>query len=149
LITKTYGTWIVLGEIVSTVAPNKLPLPVRPPAPMPQAPCGACTRCIDACPMGALRKDGFDKTRCLSFILQRKAEISPEAKAAIRRVRSVFGCDICQEACPHNANAAMSALPEFAASIQPVFDEHTDLDGRSFAWRGSKILLRNLQISRP
>jgi epoxyqueuosine reductase len=93
LITRRHGSWVVLGTLVTTVELE--------PTPPLDAGCGSCTACIDACPTGALDEPGvLDATSCLSYWTQ-----VPEPIPAPYRERlgaQVYGCDICQDACPWN-----------------------------------------------
>ncbi len=93
LITRSHGSWVVLGALV-TQAEVEVSLPVAPG-------CGSCTLCIDACPTGALDEPGtLDATRCLSYWTQTAAPIPDDIAAALGD--RVYGCDICQDACPWN-----------------------------------------------
>jgi len=93
LITERHGSWVVLGTLVTGAE-------LEPTPPM-RAGCGSCTRCIDACPTDALDEPGvLDATRCLSYWTQVEGEI-PEAYRAPLEAQ-VYGCDICQDACPWN-----------------------------------------------
>lgn len=92
LINARRGSYFLLGEILLNI-----PLPPDNPA---VGGCGTCTRCIDACPTGAIvRPYGLDARRCLSYLtIELKGPI-PEELAAQMGSR-IFGCDICQEVCP-------------------------------------------------
>jgi epoxyqueuosine reductase len=93
IITPRYGSWVVLGTLVSDVA-------LEPTAPL-DAGCGSCRLCIDACPTGALDEPGtLDANRCLSYWTQSSAAM-PEGYRAELGVQ-VYGCDICQDVCPWN-----------------------------------------------
>jgi epoxyqueuosine reductase len=93
LITRRFGSWVVLGALVTEAE-----LEATPPL---ELDCGACTLCIDACPTGALDDPGvLDATRCLSYWTQ-AAEPIPEPYRE-HLDDQVYGCDICQDVCPWN-----------------------------------------------
>ena len=86
------GSWFVLGSVVTTAAFEPAPRPVADG-------CGACRRCIDACPTGAIVAPGvIDANRCLAWVLQRPGSIPEKLRAAVGD--RVYGCDDCQDACP-------------------------------------------------
>jgi epoxyqueuosine reductase len=88
------GSWFVLGSVVSDAA---LPPNEREVADG----CGACTRCIDACPTGAIVASGVvDARRCLAWLVQRPGSFPVEHRAALGG--RLYGCDDCQEVCPPN-----------------------------------------------
>ena len=91
------GSWTLLGEVLTTAA-------IAPPVPAPARtgdPCGSCTRCIDACPTQAITPFSVDATRCVSYLtIEHRGEIEPSLHAGLGDW--VFGCDVCQEVCPHN-----------------------------------------------
>jgi epoxyqueuosine reductase len=93
LITRTHGSWVVLGTLVTDVA-------IEPTPPL-ELDCGECRLCIDACPTGALDEPGtLDATRCLSYWTQAPAPIPEEYRAPLGAM--VYGCDVCQDVCPWN-----------------------------------------------
>ena len=67
--------------------------------------CGACTRCLEACPSGALTPFRLDPNRCLTtWTIETDADPPADIAAALRESRWAAGCDACQEACPWNAS---------------------------------------------
>jgi epoxyqueuosine reductase len=93
LITRRFGSWVVLGTLVTTAE-----VETTPPL---DAGCGSCTLCIDACPTSALDEPGvLDATRCLSYWTQSADAFPVEFRAALED--RVYGCDICQDVCPWN-----------------------------------------------
>ena len=95
LITRTHGSWVVLGTLVTDVE-------IEPTPPL-DAGCGSCTLCIDACPTGALSEAEpgvLDATRCLSYWTQTAGEMPDDVMDALDD--RVYGCDICQDVCPWN-----------------------------------------------
>jgi epoxyqueuosine reductase len=121
--------------------------------------CGSCTRCIQACPTDALFAPyQMDATRCISYLtIEHKGPIAPELMEGMGR--QVFGCDICQDVCPWNRKAPISADPDLAAReelVNPSLDWLGSLDEQSFeqTFNGSPVrraqyngLLRNTAIA--
>ena len=93
VISRTHGSWVVLGTLVSSAE-------VEPTPPL-ELDCGSCRICIDACPTGALDEPGtVDSTRCLSYWTQAPGSIPEEYRADLGD--QVYGCDVCQDVCPWN-----------------------------------------------
>jgi epoxyqueuosine reductase len=92
-ITRSHGSWVVLGAIVTDVE-----IESSPPLDLD---CGDCQLCIDACPTGALDEPGsLDASKCLSYWTQAPASVPEPYRAELGDM--VYGCDICQEVCPWN-----------------------------------------------
>ena len=119
--------------------------------------CVSCGQCIVACPTGALTEQGCEVTHCLSDLTQRKGPLPPEAAEQVRRSPTVWGCDLCQKACPHNQAAALTPLPEFRenllcsltlAELEPLSNKafRRQYARRAFSWRGIGPLRRNLAL---
>ena len=79
--------------------------------------CGNCKRCLMACPTGALTMDGIDCRRCLSYLtIEHRGAISPHF---IEKLSSrIYGCDTCQQACPHNRDAEPTNETAFGLPTQ-------------------------------
>jgi len=91
------GSWMTLGGFATT-----LPLEALEDQAEAIDRCGTCTRCIEACPTGAITPYSVDASRCISYLtIERRETIAPEFHRAIGEW--VFGCDVCQEVCPHNS----------------------------------------------
>ena len=129
-VTSRYGSWFVLGEILSTRAfdveerassadarsTDASTTGTTDPSVHGGCPRG-CTRCIDVCPTGALLGPyRIDASRCISYLtIEHKGVIPVELR---RKMGSwVFGCDLCQEVCPLNVHAEPTAIPDFKNSI--------------------------------
>jgi epoxyqueuosine reductase len=93
LITRRFGSWVVLGTLVTQAELE--------PTPPLDADCGSCTLCIEACPTGALDEPGvLDANRCLSYWTQSGSSIPDAYREELGD--QVYGCDICQDVCPWN-----------------------------------------------
>src|SRR5438105_13734779 len=112
LITRKYGSWVVLGTLVTDVD-------LEPTAPL-DLDCGSCRLCIDACPTGALDEPGtLDATRCLSYWTQAPAPLPAEYRSELED--RVYGCDICQDVCPWNRGVERRRGDEpLPAGAEPV-----------------------------
>ncbi len=117
--------------------------------------CIGCGSCATACPTGALGPEGFQPAKCLSALTQEKGALPSEVVEQIKHSPTVWGCDLCQQACPFNHCAALSPLPEFRENLLPslTLEELEGLSNRAFrrkygdrafAWRGIGPLVRNL-----
>lgn len=106
LISRTAGSFVFIGEIILNL---ELPYNEIPEGDF----CGSCTRCIEACPTGAILDNRtLDSQHCISYqTIENKGEISPELKGKLRG--RVFGCDICQDICPWNRKAQVHREPAF------------------------------------
>jgi epoxyqueuosine reductase len=119
LITRTHGSWVVLGTLVTDVELE--------PTPTLDAGCGSCTLCIEACPTDALLADEpgvLDATRCLSYWTQSAGKMPDDVMEALDD--RVYGCDICQDVCPWNRGVekrrAGDPLPEDAQPVVSLAD---------------------------
>ena len=105
ILTPSHGSWVFLGQVVTD-------LDLEPDVPLAKN-CGECVRCIDACPTGAIVAPYvIDNRRCISFLtIELRGPIPVELRPLMGDW--VFGCDICQDVCPVNRDAAQSLEPAF------------------------------------
>ena len=147
-ISPKWGSYVVIGTILTT-------LELEPDTPLTQS-CMECNRCITACLGQCLGHDEFKFDTCKSYLTQKKGELTSEEEHIIAKTPLVFGCDVCQQVCPHNKDIPTTPIPEFQ-SVEPYIDID-ELDSltnkefkakyghRAFSWRGKKILMRNQEI---
>ena len=111
VVNPEFGCCFVLGEILTD-------LDLSPSTPMAGG-CGDCRRCVEACPTGALRPDGFlDARRCLSYLtVEHKADIP--AGIAGSMGETLFGCDFCTAVCPRNRPGDEHVMPELRGRALP------------------------------
>jgi epoxyqueuosine reductase len=129
------GSWLFLSEILCS-------LPLEPDRPATDH-CGSCTRCLEACPTGAIVEPWvLDATRCLSYLtIELKTAIPEPLREAVGA--HVYGCDICQDVCPWNRAPIVSAQPEWQP--RPAFDGPTLLE----LWTRSDDELRGAMKGSP
>ncbi|MDQ6847644.1 MAG: tRNA epoxyqueuosine(34) reductase QueG [Candidatus Dormibacteraeota bacterium] len=132
LLTTVAGSYVLLAEIAVS-----LPLPADTPS---KKGCGSCAACLPSCPTGAIVAPGMiDARRCISYLtIEHKGPI-PNALRPLMGTW-VFGCDLCQEACPINHRLAPAPLAEVERGRKgpvpaPDLVELLELDERGFAER--------------
>jgi len=153
LINPRFGSWLLLGELL-------LEIELPPDEPWERPHCGTCTRCLDACPAGALVEPRLlDSRRCLAYLTIELKEAIPEELRPLVGQR-IFGCDVCQEVCPWNQRLSQAGSdPLFrprAGLTRPSLLELMALNDEGFRSRfgGSPILrakrrglLRNVAVA--
>jgi epoxyqueuosine reductase len=132
LITRDYGSWVFLGEVLTNV---KL-TPDRPHT----SHCGTCTRCLEACPTGAITQPFVvDANRCIAYhTVENRAETIP-AEVASHLEGWVAGCDICQDVCPWNQRFAqptnVTDFYPYPENVNPSLLELAELSDEEHARR--------------
>ncbi|MCY7390943.1 MAG: tRNA epoxyqueuosine(34) reductase QueG, partial [Leptolyngbyaceae cyanobacterium CAN_BIN12] len=120
LITREYGSWVFLGEVLTN-----LELTADRPH---TAHCGTCTRCMDACPTGAIPQPTVvDANRCIAYhTIENRSETLPAAISSHMQ-GWVAGCDICQDVCPWNERFAqptdVAEFHPYPANVSPLLTE--------------------------
>jgi epoxyqueuosine reductase len=151
LISRKFGNWVLLSEIITTVK-------LEPDATEKNR-CGSCSRCIEACPTAAITAPfHLDARRCISYLtIELKGSIPEELRPAIGN--RIFGCDDCLAACPWNRFAREGAMmrPHYRADLAAAdMVELLNLDDAGFKKRfaGTPIvrakrrgLLRNVCVA--
>jgi epoxyqueuosine reductase len=108
LIHRRFGTFTLLSGLLTSLEFTSAVTELRLPR------CGSCQRCIDACPTQAIISPyHLDAAKCLSYhLIESKKEIPEDISR--QNPGYVFGCDICQDVCPHNVRTKLSLTPEFS-----------------------------------
>jgi epoxyqueuosine reductase len=164
VLNQQLGSWLLLGIIVTSLPLDEPATAMRASIPAADR-CGTCTRCIDACPTGALLGSSdpaapreMDATRCIAYLtIEKKGAIDPGLRAQMGR--QVFGCDICQDVCPWNRRAPIAShagMQPRLELVNPALEWLAAMDAREFKLRfkgsplertGRKRLLRNAAIA--
>lgn len=141
LILPHLGSYFFLGEIITTRTFDRYDEPMADH-------CGTCDLCLKACPTGALTRsaDGqttLDARRCLSYLtIEHRGDLPADAAAAMGNC--VYGCDRCQQACPHNRFAQPTDITEFQPTdeflhMQPDDWQHLTPERYRALFRGSAV----------
>ena len=150
IITDEYGSYVFIGYII-----NNYPFDMDEPL---QKTCIKCGKCMESCPGCAIKGDfDINPLHCRSYLTQKKEELSEEEEKIIKKHHLVYGCDICQQVCPHNKDIKITNMNEFKENIKKNMDYQELLEisnkefkkrygNRAFSWRGKKILVRNFEI---
>ncbi len=143
IITEKYSSFVFIGEIITDAETSCSPHEIGY--------CENCGKCISACPFNM-------SGSCLSAVTQKKGELSDDDKAAMLKYGTAWGCDICQEVCPHTKRAIergsiYTKIPYFNQELTPrlTYEAVASMsDGefslRAYSWRGRETILRNLEL---
>ena len=152
IITDAYGSYVFIGYMLTNY-------PFETDKPLKRT-CMLCGECKKACPGSSILGDsGIDPRTCRSYLTQKKGELTRSEIDVIKKTNLVFGCDSCQEVCPHNAGIALSNIAEFQEDRMEElsYDELVGMSNkefmrrygnRAFSWRGRKLLIRNFEYLR-
>ncbi len=151
IIHRDYGSFFVIGNIL---VDREIEIDQR----LGQDICGDCTKCIRACPTGALEGPfSFNAQKCISYITQKKGILGDEERQHMGN--HIYGCDICQMVCPYNRKARTTDIQDFKPHPNLAYPKLPDLlkmtnsefrqtyGITSAGWRGKKVLQRNAIIA--
>lgn len=150
IITDEYGSFVFIGYIINNYCfePDK----------KSEKSCAKCGKCISSCPGKAILGNfEIDPKKCLSYITQKKEDLSEDEKIALKNNKKIFGCDICQDVCPHNISISKTNIKEFKEELiynlkEEEINNISNKEFRrryrekAFSWRGKKIIQRNIEI---
>ena len=142
LITRNYGSWVFLGEILTN-------LPLEPDRPH-SAHCGTCSRCLSACPTQAIVSPYVvDANRCIAYHTIENRAVTLPTEIAKNLQGWVAGCDICQDVCPWNQRfAQVTDVEDFQPrpeNLSPRLDELANLTIEEWDRRFISSALRRIK----
>lgn len=150
IITDEYGSFVFIGYIINNYyfeSDKKS-----------EKSCAKCGKCRTSCPGKAILGDfEMNPKKCLSYITQKKEDLSEDEKIALKNNKKIFGCDICQDVCPHNISISKTNIKEFKEELIYNLEEEEinnisnkefrrRYKEKAFSWRGKKIIQRNIEI---
>lgn len=141
IITKEYGSYVFIGEIVTDLYIKHSSNDLR------SSGCLHCGLCKKNCPTQALSVNGFDG--CLSHITQKKGELTLLEQELIRNNKLAWGCDTCQDVCPMNKGKEKTTQEQFLLDIVPIVtldNVEKLMKSRAFGFRGKKVITRNILL---
>ena len=140
LITEKYASYVFVGEILTDLSYDEIGTLTS----FVIKDCEGCGLCLAACPK---------KELCLSALTQKKGSLTETEQAEIISLGSAWGCDACQEACPHAKTAEITPIAYFKEDLIPCLSAEDivampdDLFAeRAYSWRGKQTILRNLLL---
>jgi epoxyqueuosine reductase len=142
LITRNYGSWVFLGEILTN-------LPLEPDRPH-SAHCGTCSRCLSACPTQAIVSPSVvDANRCIAYHTIENRAVTLPTEIAENLQGWVAGCDICQDVCPWNQRfAQVTDVEDFQPrpeNLSPRLEELANLTIEEWDRRFISSALRRIK----
>jgi len=142
LITREYGSWVFLGEVLTNLSLTADVAHTEH--------CGTCTRCLDACPTGAITQPFvIDSNRCIAYhTIENRAEQLPNSIKP-HLAGWVAGCDICQDVCPWNQRFAketdVKEFQPYPQNVAPTLTELAEISDEEWDQRFRASALRRIK----
>ncbi len=144
LITREYGSWVFLGELL-------LNLELEYDSERVEDHCGSCTLCLDECPTGAITEPYVvDSNKCISYatIELREPQLPEEVAGNLKGW--LYGCDICQDVCPWNRFEQPTEEARFEpreGNVSPKISEILELGPDAYAARFRRSAIKRAKLT--
>lgn len=149
LINKKLGSEFFIGYIITDCV-------MEEDKPLDEKVCIGCNKCISSCPGGAIGEYfDFNENLCVSYLTQKKGELTADEEKIIKKSGYIWGCDICNKVCPYNENAPYTDIDEFTKDTVYSLEIPDGISNkeflklyhdRAFSWRGKNVLIRNINL---
>jgi len=154
LISEKYSSFVCIGEFICSLSDKEIAEEGIEVRNREIKYCENCGKCVEKCPGKCA--DG-DKSTCISAINQKKGELTEAERKAIRLSGSIWGCDVCQNACPHTEKAKKAGtlytkIPFFTSNVltgdESAVEALTDEEYSryTFSYRKRNVMQRNIDI---
>lgn len=152
IINDQFGSYILIGYMLTDIQFDNYDEELK------ESYCMRCNKCINVCPGKAIEGQGdIDPRKCRSYLTQKKEDLTEEEKEIMKKSPILFGCDMCQEICPHNQGIKETKIEEFVDNLVHTVDKNhieelsnkkfkREYGDRAFAWRGRKQIEKNIKI---
>ncbi len=151
LINEKYSSFVFLAECVTNLTEKDLGIDY--PLEISVKECLHCGACHEKCPAECIGANRKPKSECLSAITQKKGELCENEIQMMLDNGSIWGCDVCQNACPFTKKASFTPIEFFKNDIITLLDKKAldsltdeEFNKRPFAWRGRSVIARNVDI---
>lgn len=143
VITKEYGSWVFIGEIL-------LNLELKYETDLVEDHCGTCTKCLDACPTNAIVEPYLvDSNACLSYATIELRSLELPVEITENMEGWLYGCDICQDVCPWNRFEKPTEEERFEprpGNVSADLGEILSLDAEEYARRFRRSAMKRTKL---
>ncbi len=144
VINEKYGSYVFIAEVICDVEEPDISTDTH----LEIGCCSSCGKCVESCPTKRLSGE----EACLSEVTQRKGELSEFEVDLMRKINTVWGCDVCQSVCPYNKSPKLTPISFFYKDrikklTSPILSDMTDdeFKERAYSWRKRETIARNLE----
>ena len=138
LITKDYGSWVFLGELI-------LDIDLNYDHSFDEDLCGTCMACIEACPTQALNEYKIDAGKCISYLTIEHRGVFEDGRSELHDW--IYGCDVCQEVCPWNQKFSTTTDADGFQPREEIFN-YNNMDWNKIDEEGFRKIFKHSAVKR-